>query len=68
MDSAATHTPFLPQVSPASDSVPQVMDDGGGSGLSKFIVYSRNAHKPGDGKKPHGLALIMSNERFDSGA
>ena len=55
-------------MSPASDSVPQVMDDGGGSGFSKFIVYSRNAHKPGDGKKPHGLALIVSNETFDSGA
>ena len=32
----------------------------------QFIVYSRKSHKPGSSKRPHGLALIISNEKFDS--
>lgn len=64
-DSHATQPPSLSQASPAP-TPPQLRGDGGGSDADKFIVYKRKAHKKGDGETPHGLALIISNDKFDS--
>lgn len=63
-DSGAHLTTSVLQEDPVS--APEVQEDGGGSDANKFIVYSRNAHKPCDQKKSHGLALIICNEKFDS--
>ena len=47
----------------------QIEDDGSQTNdVEKFIVYSRNAHKPGSTQQRHGTALIISNEIFDPAA
>lgn len=63
----------VPQVPPISDPQPEIpvatiVDDAGRPKLTpdRFVVYTRRSHKPGSSKRPHGLALIISNEEFDS--
>lgn len=60
-----------PVTSPPSidDSQPEILpysgisDDGGKVTLNHFIVYNRNKYSGGD-RKPHGLALVIANEKF----
>ena len=41
-----------------------ITDDGGKPTVDQFVVYPRQSHKPNSGKQPHGLALVISNEKF----
>ena len=65
----------IPQISTISDPQPDIplaniVDDSAGRPASPndFIVYSRRSHKPNSQKQPHGLALVISNEKFDQSA
>ena len=55
---AATFSELQPEIPSAS-----IADDGGKPTLEHFLVYRCNKFNGGE-KKPHGLALVIANEKF----